>query len=114
MATRLDTFDFTKVSEIAVSERRSYPWAEWFDGSIWQLEWNKDFDNHPLMMERVIRTRATTNRVKVQLRHVGRDGDPFGFIVLQAVSVTPVVHLPIPAAPVHDVPKRPHRVRRGA
>ena len=114
MATRLTSFDFSKESKIAAEPRRSYPWDEWFDGSIWQLEWNKDFDNHPLMMERVIRTRATTNRVKVQLRHVGRGGDPFGFIVLQAVSVTPVAYLPIPVAPVHDVPKRPQRVRRGA
>ena len=87
MAQRLSTYDFSKTSAITSTERMTYPWDEWFDGSIWQIEQSKDFMTHPLMMERIIRTRATARKAKLILRHEGRDGEPFGIIVFRRVDI---------------------------
>lgn len=70
MAERLRAFDFTKPSEITASEKASYPWDEWFDGDIWKITQGEDFDPHPLMMERIIRTRITARKGKVRMRHL--------------------------------------------
>ena len=86
MSERLTEYDFTEASQITKSERRNYPWNEWFDGSIWRLTWGVDFDTHPLMMERVIRTRATSRKIKLSIRHEGDDSNPFQHIVLQRHS----------------------------
>lgn len=83
MAERLDSYDFKKSSTITHTERRNYPWDEWFDGSIWRITWGEDFDTHPLMMERVIRTRATSRKIKLSIRHEGEGPVPFQHIVLQ-------------------------------
>ena len=85
MAEKLRTFDFEKPSEITSSEKVQYPWDQWLDGDIWQLIHGQDFQTHPLMMERIIRTRATTRQAKVRLRHqsLNGNGDPFGIIVIQ-------------------------------
>jgi len=92
MATKLRTFDFSQPSVItSPNEKAVYPWDEWLDGDIWQLTQGEDFDTHPLMMERIIRTRATARRTKVRLRHQPldgrRNGDPFGVIILQRTDV---------------------------
>lgn len=86
MAEKLRTFDFDKPSEITSSEKRSYPWELWLDGDIWQLKQGEDFDTHPLMMERIVRTRAVTRQAKVRLRHQpfpNNNGDPFGMLIIQ-------------------------------
>ena len=86
MAEKLRTFDFEKPSEITSSEKIQYPWDQWLDGDIWQLTHGEDFQTHPLMMERIIRTRATTRGAKVRLRHVPLhegNGDPFGILIVQ-------------------------------
>lgn len=92
MATKLRTFDFSEPSVItSPNEKAVYPWDEWLDGDIWELRQGEDFDTHPLMMERIIRTRATARRTKVRLRHQPADGrkngDPFGVIILQRTDV---------------------------
>lgn len=87
MAVVLKSFDFSKLSQLTSHEdRKNYPWEDWFDGRIWKLTEGKDFQAHPLMMERIIRTRASTDKAKLQLRHVARGNgsdDPWGFIILQ-------------------------------
>ena len=85
MAQKLRTFDFGRASALTSSEKATYPWSEWLDGDIWQLTEGEDFQTHPLMMERIIRTRATGRGAKVRLRHMPINGDtsPFGVIVLQ-------------------------------
>lgn len=86
MAEKLRTFDFEKPSELTSSEKIQYPWDQWLDGDIWQLTQGEDFMTHPLMMERIIRTRATTRQAKVRLRHLPINGDkdnPFGVIIIQ-------------------------------
>jgi len=86
MAEKLRTFDFDKPSELTSSEKIQYPWDQWLDGDIWQLTQGEDFMTHPLMMERIIRTRATTRQAKVRLRHQPLhegNGDPFGILIIQ-------------------------------
>lgn len=75
-------FDFNQQSKVTVAEKASYPWDVWLDGEIWELTAGEDFQTHPLMMERIIRTRATGRGAKVKMRHVGVNGDPWGKIVL--------------------------------
>jgi len=87
MATKLKSYDFSQPSQLTTSEKATYPWDEWFDGDIWQITQGEDFDGHPLMMERIIRTRATGKRARVRLRHLPTNGDQWGAIVLQRVDI---------------------------
>ena len=91
MAERLATYDFTNSSIISnAQDRMTYPWDEWFDGSIWRIEQGLDFKTHPLMMERIIRTRATARKAKIVLRHEpSLRSDPFGYIVFRRTDVSP-------------------------
>ena len=69
MSTVLKSFDWTFVSRNSASPRsRSYPWTEWFDGRIHQLEPGTDFDCPPVSLERVIRTSANRRGIKVRVR----------------------------------------------
>lgn len=88
MAEKLTKFDFKKPSEITSTEKMPYPWATWLDGDIWKLTEGEDFYTHPLMMERIIRTRATSRKARVRLRHAPLNGDsPFGVIILQRTDI---------------------------
>ena len=89
MATRLKAFDFNQPSELTTSEKANYPWEDWFDGDIWQITQGEDFETHPLMMERIIRTRASapTRKAKVRVKHQPLNGDPWGIIVLQRTDI---------------------------
>ncbi len=95
MATKLSTFDFSAPSNLTATngdEKAAYPWEEWFDGDIWQLTVGEDFEPHPLMMERIIRTRATGRRAKVRVRHLALNGaaattDPTGIIVMERTDI---------------------------
>lgn len=88
MATKLKTFDFDQPSTLTTTDKATYPWEEWFDGDIWEITGGEDFQTHPLMMERIIRTRATGRSAKVRLRHVAMNGDPWGKIVVQRTDIT--------------------------
>ena len=90
MATKLKAFDWSKPSVLTSAEDAAYvyPWTTWLDGDIWQLTKGEDFGAHPLMMERIIRTRATGRGAKVQLRHQPLGDDPsFGIIVVQRTDI---------------------------
>ena len=70
MGTMLDYYDFEKPSVMTTGAKATYPWDDWLrPGTIWRLVYGKDFQPHPLMMERIIRTRATGRGTKVELRH---------------------------------------------
>ena len=74
MSTVLKSFDWTFVSRNSATPRsRSYPWAEWFDGRIHQLEPDVDFNGPPVSLERVIRTSANRRGIKVRVR-ITEDG----------------------------------------
>ena len=92
MAERLRSFDFTAQSAITSAEskgRNRYPWDEWFDGDIWKITRGEDFDAEPLMMERIIRTRASNknHKAKVTLRHLPALNGDAPAIVLQRTDV---------------------------
>jgi hypothetical protein len=87
MAEKLTRFDWTAPSRLTEGEKAVYPWDEWLDGDIWQLTQGEDFDPHPLMMERIIRTRATGKGAKVKLRHQPLNGEPFGILILQRSDI---------------------------
>lgn len=95
MATKLTSFDFSAPSNLTTTngdEKAAYPWESWFDGDIWQLTVGEDFDPHPLMMERIIRTRATGRQAKVRVRHLPLNGaaassDPTGLIVMERTDI---------------------------
>ena len=88
MATKLRSFDFTDPSALTAASKAVYPWVDWLDGDIWQLKEGEDFFTHPLMMERIIRTRAAGRGAKVRLRHVpGGTDSPFGVIVLERTDI---------------------------
>lgn len=88
MAETLKNFDWDKPSELTTTEKAVYPWEQWLDGDIWELRHGEDFHTHPLMMERIIRTRATGRRAKVRMRHVPLNGEPWGVIILQRYDIT--------------------------
>ena len=81
MARKLSSFDFSQKSTITPPDSsRRYPWDEWLDGDIWELTFGEDFDMHPLMMERIIRTRSTNRKAGGHHRaatggHQGARGD---------------------------------------
>lgn len=83
MAVRLKEFDFKSASKLTAAPKGEYPWDQWFDGDIWLLTEGEDFQGHPLMMERVIRTSATNRKAKVNMRHIPMNGELWGQLVLQ-------------------------------
>lgn len=92
MAERLRSFDFTAQSAITAAEskgRNRYPWNDWFDGDIWKITQGTDFDTSPLMMERIIRTRASNknHKAKVTLRHIPALNGDSASIVLQRTDI---------------------------
>ena len=87
MAHKLPKYSFERTSTLTRADKATYPWSEWLDGDIWQLTVGEDFSTHPLMMERIIRTRATGRGAKVRLRHEPLNGDDFGVIVLQRTDI---------------------------
>lgn len=88
MARKLDDFDFGPQSRLTNGDKAVYPWEDWFDGDIWAITFEEDFEGTPLMMERIIRSRAVSREAKVTLRHQGPDGGPgMGVIVFQRTDV---------------------------
>jgi hypothetical protein len=73
MSEKLKEFDFTSSSPRRTDGSFTYPWDDWFDGDIWKIDQGVDFPGHPLMMERIIRTRATNRNAKIKLRHIDSD-----------------------------------------
>lgn len=69
MASILKSYDWSYVSQNNKRAReRSYPWEDWFDGRIWKLEPNVDFDGPATSLERVMRTSANRKGIKVRIR----------------------------------------------
>jgi len=69
VATVLRSFDWSATSRNKQEARSvSYPWDQWFDGRIWQLDQGVDFEGPSVSMERVIRTTANRRRVRVRVR----------------------------------------------
>lgn len=60
--------------------QRKYPWDQWFDGQIWRLTPGVDFENHSLVIERQIRTRASARKVAVHIQH----GPDYAYLNIQA------------------------------
>ena len=92
MAERLRSFDFSVQSTITPATKKGrnrYPWSEWFDGDIWKITHGEDFWTAPLMMERIIRTRASNknHRARVMLRHIPTANGDQPSIVLQRTDV---------------------------
>lgn len=112
MAERLKTFDFTAQSAITSAwskGRNRYPWTDWFDGDIWKITYGEDFDTSPLMMERIIRTRASNpkTKAKVTLRHLRglTDADPAAIVLQRTDIVGPTEQKKIDAAERRAVKK---------
>lgn len=90
MAERLRSFDFSAPSNITTAgDKVEYDWNNWFDGDIWKLTQGEDFNTEPLMMERIIRTRASSSKhqAKVRVRHVAAENGDRAAIVLQRTDV---------------------------
>ena len=88
MATKLQEFDFGPQSRLTNGDKAVYPWDDWFDGDIWSIRMGEDFEGTPLMMERIIRSRAVSREAKVTLRHQSTDGGPgMGVIVFQRTDI---------------------------
>lgn len=88
MSTKLKDFDFGPQSRLTDGDKATYPWEDWFDGDIWQITMGEDFEGTPLMMERIIRSRAVSREAKVTLRHHAVDGGPgMGVITFQRTDV---------------------------
>jgi hypothetical protein len=88
MARKLPDFDFGPQSRLTNGDKATYPWEDWFDGDIWQITMGEDFEGTPLMMERIIRSRAVSREAKVTLRHQAVDGGPgMGMIIFQRTDV---------------------------
>lgn len=88
MATKLKTFDWSQPSLLTTTDKATYDWDNWFDGDIWELTHREDFYGHPLMMERIIRTRATSKKARIRLRHVPFNGEPWGKLIVQRIDIT--------------------------
>lgn len=75
--------------------QRKYPWDQWFDGQIWRLTPGVDFENHSLVIERQIRTRASARKVAVHIQH----GPEYAYLNVRATA------RPEPGveAKVHDI-----------
>lgn len=78
MAEVITAFD----PEVPVEHDRQqkYPWDQWFDGQIWRLTPGVDFENHSLVIERQIRTRASARKVAVHIQH----GPDYAYLNIQA------------------------------
>jgi hypothetical protein len=88
MATKLQEFDFGPQSRLTNGDKAVYPWDDWFDGDIWAITFEEDFEGTPLMMERIIRSRAVSREAKVTLRHQSPDGGPgMGVIIFQRTDI---------------------------
>ena len=86
MAEVLKEFDWDAAPSSNLP-KPTYHWEDWFNGDIWMLTQGQDFYGHPLMMERITRTRATTRDATIRLRHVGVNDDRYGKLVLQRVDI---------------------------
>lgn len=71
MARRVDKPDREWAS------RGLYPWDEWLDGSVWELEEPEDFNCARVSLLNAAVSAATTRSGKVRSRNVHRHDRPF-------------------------------------
>lgn len=55
-----------KVNEWPTTARRRYPWEQWLDGEMWELERGTDFYNTPNAFRTQAYVAATARGVKVR------------------------------------------------
>lgn len=73
MAKRVDNIDFT------THARTKYPWAEWCDGSTWQIEEKEDFNCSVASMKGHLYSHAFKSDLKVNVRQVNETTLVFKF-----------------------------------
>jgi hypothetical protein len=92
MAHRVDSFK----KDVAEQPRR-YPWAEWCDGSIWEIRQGADYDvpteNMRVNLHEHARTRAWKVRTE-KINDTAGEGLRFCFTKLEVPSpiITPLAH----------------------
>jgi hypothetical protein len=74
MAKRLDAFP-----EDQMPDRRRYPWAQWTDGSVWEIRRGEDYDAATENMRVNLHMRADALTIKVRTRKV-RDENGEGLV----------------------------------
>jgi hypothetical protein len=74
MARRLDSFPERKADG-----PRRYPWAEWTDGSVWEIRRGEDYDAPTENMRVNLHMKADALTIKVRTRKV-RDDDGEGLV----------------------------------
>jgi hypothetical protein len=80
MGQRLDFFEFAH--RPPVGRPAKYPWAEWADGSIWQILQGRDYDVATRSIQASLFSHASYIDLRVRTRRVfvdGRDGLVFQF-----------------------------------
>jgi hypothetical protein len=77
MAKRVDNVDFTR------HPRGKYNWAEWTDGSTWQIEQGEDFKCSVVSMKGHIYSHAFKNDRKVRVRQIDDNTLAFQFYTLE-------------------------------
>jgi hypothetical protein len=77
MAKRVDNIDFK------THARAKYDWAEWTDGTTWQIEQGEDFNCSVPSMKGHIYSHAFKNGRKVRVRQVNDTTLAFQFFDLE-------------------------------
>jgi len=118
MGKTLKKYNWDAPSVLTRTEKATYPWDEWLNGDIWKLTQGEDFHPHPLMMERIVRTRATGRGAKIRMRHEPLNGDaknPFGVIIVQRTDIDgPSENGKAPAKPAAKAPAKKAPVAKKA
>lgn len=78
MAKRVDNVDFK------IHARTKYDWAEWMDGSTWQIEQGDDFVCSVASMKGHIYSHAFKNEKKVNVRQIDDKTIAFRFFDSEA------------------------------
>lgn len=70
MAEKLGTWPF---ESSGAGRPQKYPWADWEDGSVWQIKRGADYDIPTQNMQVNLHLRASKNDLKVRTRTVRDD-----------------------------------------
>lgn len=60
-----------RVNSFPPSKQTSYPWSDWFDGSIWKLTQGEDFTSTFLAFRTLCYQTASRKNMRVQTRQDG-------------------------------------------
>ena len=59
------------VSSFPRKDRSKYPWSQWFDGQVWELEKGADFDCTPTSVRTSALSAAFRRGIKVRTSQMG-------------------------------------------